>query len=100
VFLAVRVAAFFAAAEREADLRAVFAAGDVLAGDLRAPDWRAPGVLAADFLAETFFAVDFFAVDFFAAGFSEEGPFAPPSCLFTVAHARFAATFFETPFSS
>ncbi|MGN6520331.1 MAG: hypothetical protein ACTHK2_12990 [Dokdonella sp.] len=98
------LAAFFAAAERLdevrllADVRLLVDArlpadffGARPAGDFRA-ELRFAGVFFADvFLADVFFAA-FLAVFFFAAV-----PFAPPSCLLTVAHARFCAVFFETP---
>ena len=61
----------------------------------------------ADVPAADFFAADFLVAPFFDVGFLRAvfltvaaGPFAPPSCLFTVAHARLAAVFFETPFFS
>lgn len=56
----------------------------------------------AVFLVPDFFAAEVLDVDFLRAVFLAvaAGPFAPPSCLLTVAHARLAAVFFETPFFS
>lgn len=117
-------AAFFAAAERfalllarvaaaffAADLRvADFLAGEVLPEDLvdeRFDAARFVAALRTGFLAADFFAGDFLAPDevdvaFLRAGFffAAPGPLAPPSCLLTVAHARLAAVFFDTPFFS
>jgi hypothetical protein len=97
-------AAFFAAAERLDEVRLLAEVRllvDVrlpadffvarLAGDFRAEVRFVEVFFAGVFLADVFFAV-LRAVFFFA-----ELPFAPPSCLFTVAHARFCAVFFETP---
>jgi hypothetical protein len=54
----------------------------------------------ADFFPTVFlraaFVADFFFAVFFRAGFF----LPPPSCLLTVAHARFSAVFFETPWRS
>jgi hypothetical protein len=73
---------------------------------------RAPFFAAADRVAEVRFAGAFLAVDFFAARLVAAvfatflaadfltAFFAPPVSLFTVAHARFSAVFFETPFLS
>lgn len=79
-------AAFFAAADRVGDLRAV----------LRADDFLAAVFLEADFLVAVFFEVALLRVAVFLA----PDPLAPPSCLFTVAQARFSAVFLDTPFFS
>ncbi|HEY6544333.1 MAG TPA: hypothetical protein VIZ64_05525 [Dokdonella sp.] len=112
-------AAFFAAAERFAALRArvpaaFFAAAlrvdfalaavlpEAFPGDGFDADRFAGALRAADFFAAGFFAPDVADADFLRAGFffAAPGPFAPPSCLLTVAHARLAAVFFDTPFFS
>lgn len=87
------LAAFFAAAERLAEVRFVAFFTARLAGDF----FFAPAFLAGAFLAVAFFALVFFTVDFFAVFFFADDPFAPPSCRLTVAQARFCAVFFDTP---
>jgi hypothetical protein len=86
------LAAFFAAAERLDEVRfAVFFAARP-AGDF----FFALAFRAGAFFALAFFALVFVAVDFLVLFFADV-PFAPPSCRFTVAQARFCAVFFDTP---
>ena len=90
---------------RADDLRAV----DFLADDLRADDFRPEDLRADDFRPEDFFAavlrppflppLRLEAFDVFLP--RPEPDFLPPPVdLFTVAHARASASFFETPRSS
>jgi hypothetical protein len=92
-------ALFFAAVFLPVDaLLDVFFAADFFAVDFLLADFLAVEVFAVDFLAVDFLAVDFFPAAFLAVDFLP--PFAPPSCLFTVAQARRPASLLLSPFSS
>ena len=85
----------------------LFFAADFFAPDFLAEDFFAEDFFVDDFLADDFLANDFFAADFFAPAFrvvrfrplfaAVSSPSAPPSCAFTVAHARDSASSSGTP---
>ena len=107
---------FYAGDLRAVRLRVVFFAVDLRAVDFLPVDFLAVDFLPVDFLAVDFLAVDFLAVDFLAVDFRAVFfaaffvdffaarlpvaffPFAPPSCLLTVAQAMRSAALLERPF--